>query len=366
MRALLYCQTLTGLGHHVRGLSIARALADAGHEVWFATGARRFPGDRDAPRVRFLELPGLRRADGRLAPVDRDAPLGAILEERARLLRAAVRGIRPDVLLVEHYPFGKYELAAEATALVEAVRPGARVVCSLRDIALRGRYDASSGAATDEQHGETVCRALAGFDALLVHGDPAVSRLEEQVPWAARIPVPVAYTGYVARPPTGRDAEGARGAVVASTGGGAEADGVLVPLRAAWARLRWDRTLVEFPGPFAAGGPGFTPDLLSWLRACDLSVSRAGYNTCVDVLQARARAVLVPSARMSDQPLRARRLAELGLALALPPGDASPEALADACRAALGRPRPEHAVRLDGAERTRALVEAIVAGGRVS
>jgi predicted glycosyltransferase len=366
LRVVVYCQTLTGLGHHVRALSIARALAAGGHDVHFATGARRFPGDRDAPRVRFVELPGLQRAGGRLAPLVPGADLPAVLAERSRILRAELRRIRPDALLVEHYPFGKVELAAEAAALVEAARP-ARVICSLRDIGLRGRYDAASGEATDEEHGEAVCRALhALFDVLLVHGDPAVTRLEEQLPWAARIPVPVAYTGYVARPFTGREEEGARGTVVVSVGGGVEAVELLGPVRAAWARVRGDRRLVEFPGPFAPERARFTPDLASWLSACDLSVSRAGYNTCVDVLRARARALLVPSPRMSDQRLRARRLQELGLAQVLAPEDASPEGMAVAIRLALLRPRPEHPIRLDGAERTRALVEAVVAGERVS
>jgi predicted glycosyltransferase len=132
-------------------------------------------------------------------------------------------------------------------------------------------------------------------------------------------------------------------------------------VRAAWERLRAEdatggRRLVVFPGPFAEE-PGFTTVFGAWLRACDLSISRAGYNTCADVLAARARAMVVPSPLMSDQRLRARRLAEMGVVETVAPEDASPETLAAAIRHALTRPRPIHAIRLDGAERTRAMVE---------
>jgi predicted glycosyltransferase len=56
VRALLRCQPLTGLGHYTRTLAIARELA-AGHEVHLASGARPFPGARDAPGVHFVDLP---------------------------------------------------------------------------------------------------------------------------------------------------------------------------------------------------------------------------------------------------------------------------------------------------------------------
>jgi predicted glycosyltransferase len=65
---------------------------------------------------------------------------------------------------------------------------------------------------------------------------------------------------------------------------------------------------------------------------------------------------------MSDQRLRARRLAELGVVEAVAPEDAIPEALADAMRRALARPRPEHAIAIDGATSTRAFLEALVSG----
>jgi predicted glycosyltransferase len=353
VRVVLYCQPLTGLGHHVRSLAIARELATA-HEVHFATGGREFPGSRDAPGVRFLDLPTLWREGGRL--------VGGDLGERRRILRDTVSRIAPDVLLVEHFPFGKWELADETREAIEAAR-GAKVVCSLRDIALRSRYDTSE---------LDVARTLnERFDALLVHGDPQVTRLEEQLAWAGEIRVPISYTGYVCGSAPGTVAPGRR--IVVSAGGGAEAEALLAPCVEAWRRLEDGRSLVAFTGPFLPEEAlarlqslgdvrRFTPDLAGWIAASDLSVSRAGYNTCVDVLATRARALLVPSPLMADQRLRARRLAEMGLAESLEPEETSPGRLAQAMRRALERPRPDHAISLDGARRTRVLLEALAAG----
>jgi len=373
VRVLVYCQPLTGLGHHVRALAIAGALAEA-HEVVFTAGARPFPGERAAPGVRFLALPALWRREGSLAAAD-GRPAAEALAERAALLADAVRALRPDAVLVEHFPFGKWELADEARALITAARPGATVLCSLRDIALRGRYASEAGDEDETGRGRRTCAALREhFDAVLVHGDPAVTRLADQLPWAGAIPVPVHYTGYVTRPHPAAPPADAAGVIVVSAGGGVEAAEVVAPCLEAWPRLRAPgRRLVAFAGPYlpeaefaglaarcAAAGAElhrFTDDLAGWIGAADLSISRAGYNTCADVLASGARALLLPSPRMPDQALRARRLAELGLAETL--ADPTPDALAAAAARALARPRPRVVVDLDGAARTRALVEEI-------
>lgn len=365
----MYCQSLTGLGHYVRGREIARALA-ARHEVHLTTGGRVPPGeDDDDGAVRALELEPLRREDGRLV-AHRD--VGAVLAGRQAMLREAIRALRPDALLVEHFPFGKWGLADEALAAIgaaRAARADVKVICSLRDIGLRSRY-------VDTDRRFDVGAALAAhFDALLVHGDPAVTRLDAQMPDLA-VAVPVHYTGYVARRPS-RPAPEVEGAWLVSAGGGLEADEVVGPCLAA-RRLLGGGRMIVVTGPFlpdakyaalvercASEGAEvvrFTPDLVDWMAAADVSISRAGYNTCANVLASGARAVLLPSPRMVDQELRARRLAELGLVEALAPGDADPGRIAEAVQRARARPAPVVGIDLDGTRTTCALVEKIVAG----
>jgi predicted glycosyltransferase len=92
-------------------------------------------------------------------------------------------------------------------------------------------------------------------------------------------------------------------------------------------------------------------------RVADLSISRPGYNTCMNVLAARRRALLVPDPGMPDQVFRAGRFGELGWADVL--RDEHPAAFADAIVRALRRPEPIPDVALDGGAATRRLLEAL-------
>jgi predicted glycosyltransferase len=93
-----------------------------------------------------------------------------------------------------------------------------------------------------------------------------------------------------------------------------------------------------------------------------VSVSQGGYNTVMELIAARARAVVVPFAAPgeSEQALRARLLAERGLITLVEEG-APPARLAAAIDAAAERPRPAAgALDLDGATTTARLVRAMV------
>ncbi len=78
-------------------------------------------------------------------------------------------------------------------------------------------------------------------------------------------------------------------------------------------------------------------DLPALFRNCAVSVSQAGYNTVMDLLRARARAVLVPFAEggETEQTLRARALAARGLVVSVDGATLSPKILADAIDKAL-------------------------------
>ncbi len=390
LRILVHAQHLSGIGHWVRSHAIAQALATR-HTVWLTDGGRPVP-TAPAPGVHLLRLPRLHRGAHGLAPLERGARLPAVLAARRRLLVQAVAALRPDVVVVEHYPFSKWELETEILATIRATRaaaPGARIVCSLRDIAPQTAQERLA----PECHARRVLDRLRHhFDALLVHADPALARLEEHFPAAARIPVPVICTGLVAKPPGARPSAAARATRRAATGG---APYVLVTVGggagdprfprlclAAWARVRRTAALrghrlVVLAGLAwsprrraalaRAGGPGvavqaFVPDVRPWLRGATLVVAHAGYNTATDVLATRARAVLAANPRMSDQPARAQRLAALGLVDTPDPVRRPLDALVQAMRRALGRPRRRAAVDLDGAAATRRAIEALAAG----
>jgi predicted glycosyltransferase len=109
----------------------------------------------------------------------------------------------------------------------------------------------------------------------------------------------------------------------------------------------------------------FRHDFRALLRGCGLSVSQAGYNTVLDILAARARAVLVPFAaeRETEQLLRAERLAALGAAEIVRETELSPDRLADAIKRAAARDPATIAIDTDGAVRSAGLIAGMIESG---
>ena len=99
-----------------------------------------------------------------------------------------------------------------------------------------------------------------------------------------------------------------------------------------------------------------------------VSVSQAGYNTMVELAQARARAVVVPfqAGREEEQSLRAKCFENAGLVSVVPEASLSAETLASAVRERLEHPRPARsAMSVDGlAQSIRAIEQAAAARGR--
>jgi len=389
LRILSHVQSLSGVGHFVRGLEVARALG-ARHEVHLIDGGWPVPHGSAPDGIRFVEIPRLDRAAGRLAALDGSADLAEVLRERAARLVALARDLRPDAVVIEHFPFSKWELAGEFRSLIDAARaarPGVKVVCSVRDVTRRTRFD--DGPSFGSPYAERVRAALADFDAVLVHSDPRVLHADEAGGWTGRSPARLAYTGFVSRKLGGdsarvralRGAFGSRRPVLASAGGNRRGLALLHVAMAAWRRVErvpalLGRQLVAFaPARSEAGDmedlrrlaagasirvEPFDPDFLDWLAVADLSVSRAGYNTCANLLETRRRALLIPDLTMSDQPVRAGRFAALDLAEVLE--EPSAEACGKGILRALARPEPQHDFDLDGAERSRRLIEALCRG----
>jgi predicted glycosyltransferase len=387
VRVLIHVQSLSGAGHFVRAFEIARALAER-HEVFMTDGGWPVPR-RPAP-VTCVALPRLERGlgDRRLRALAGQGPLSAVLHGRVETLERQIRQLRPEVLLIEHFPFSKWELEDEYRAAIAAARaahPAARVVCSARDIVRRGASD-SLQKWEDRPYRHRVLDGLTLFDLVLVHADPRFTQVEEHVPWIGETRTPLRYTGFVSEKLTGPEAPrdeirswlGGRPLVVASAGGNQAGDRLIAAAVQAWQGLVGSgsingHVLVVFrplrsrpgeterlrrlAGDAAVRVEDFDLRFLDWLSVAECGITHAGYNTCMNLLETRRRALVVPDARMSDQPLRARRLRELGLAEVHE--DPEPVTWPAAIRRALARPRPVHDLDLDGAAATRRLLEAL-------
>lgn len=358
MKAFFYVQHLLGIGHLKRAATLARAMRAAGFQVTLASGGMPVPG------IEVLQLPPASSPDFRILLDERGRPVDEAWKERRRdTLRAAYAAVRPDVLVVELFPFGRRQMRFELVALLEqATSP--LVVCSVRDLL-------QPNPAREEEAIELFERY---FDRLLVHADPRIARFEASFAKAARLAGRLFYTGYVVDEKPGAGDAGTD-EVLVSAGGGAVGRRLLETAIAArpltaLANRTW-RLLAGINAkdiaPRKAQGliiEAARHDFTQRLGNCVLSISQAGYNSVVETLQARARALLVPFAGGGEmeQTLRARLLAERGLVDVLEEKDLSAQTLAQAIDRAAVRPRPPAgAVDLGGARRSAELLREWVA-----
>jgi predicted glycosyltransferase len=356
-----------------RALRIADALVARGIAVTVVSGGMPQPLPRD-PRVGFVQLPPVRARDAGFALFD---GAGAPVEDgmrahRREALLAIFAALRPAALVLEGFPFARRAFRFELDPLIAAARAAPwrpAAICSVRDIVVV-RDD-------PQRRREIIDRVRRDIGLVLVHGDPALVPFEASFPAAPEIADRLVYTGYVASGSASDESaiSSPSGEVLVSAGGGAAGRRLLETALAArragclagvaW-RLIGGTNLPE--GDFAAlceRAPSgvaverFRDDFAALLRGCYLSVSQAGYNTVLDLLAARARAVLVPFAegRETEQMLRAERLAALGAAELVRETELSPGALAAAIERAVSRSPPMLAIDTGGAARAARLIE---------
>lgn len=389
-RIMIYCQPVLGIGHLVRSLEIVRALVD--FDVFFVNGGA-LPPLVDFPRnAELINLPPM-QSDPEfrdIGPIDAAAGIEEVKKERTRRLLDVFAGIEPDILLIELFPFGRLKFDFELRPLLDAARIAQRrpvVACSLRDILVRKR--------DQQSYEDFVIRTVNRyFDLILVHSDPGFQKLEETFPRLGELKCSIEYTGYVARrdqaddAPSPRPAAGGVKSIVASIGGGRV--GIELLRCAVEASLqmapRLAHRLVVFTGPYlpdadchalqalCSGHPHitvsrFAGDFLSVLRHADLSISMAGYNTCMDIIAAGIPAIVCPFTGNDnrEQTIRAAKLKQAGILEIIEGPALSPAALAGMIERQLNLPgnaRPRVSLDVNGAAQTARLLRLYAAGGK--
>ena len=305
-RVLLYAQHILGIGHLVRAARIARAMQSAGMDVLVVLGGMPVDGvDWGAARLEYL--PPIRAGakgyadlvDGQGRAVD-----DVLRKQRRSRLLALIEAERPDIVVVEAFPFGRRAMRFELIPALELVRGWDKppvVASSLRDILHENRKP--------RLNMETVDLVNRLFDLVLVHGDRDLIALDDSFPETARIAQKIRYTGIVA-PSRAQDLSGPGYDVVVSAGGGAVGDGLLrtalaaQPLSAAaeasWCLITGPNLDGDTAAELKRRAPGnvaierFRSDFAALTHHARLSVSQAGYNTVADILMARCPAILVP------------------------------------------------------------------------
>ncbi|WP_415718078.1 glycosyltransferase family protein [Maridesulfovibrio sp.] len=332
MKIIHYCQHVLGMGHFFRSIEIAKGLDQ--EEVLFVAGGER-PDQPLPPNVKYIQLPGLCMNEefGGLMPTDKDRELEEVKEERRATLLKIFAEEKPEVFLIELFPFGRKAFRFELLPVLDAIRAGEfgdiKVVCSLRDILVE-RNDGG-------KHEERCVKYLNKyFDLLLIHSDPKIAALDETFKALDQIKIPYEYTGFAARKPDADVRAIVRAELgvtenekllIASAGGGKVGGTLMESVLQSFIELEaTDSRLLMLTGPFldddkynsllktAAGHKNitikrFAADFTNLLTAGDAMVSMAGYNTCMDILTSGIPAAVQPFSFNHEQRMRAERLA---------------------------------------------------------
>lgn len=371
----IYVQHLLGAGHLVRAMSLAEALTQTGYQVLLLSGG--FPIDRAVKGYRFCQLPPTRAIGSdftRLIDEQGTAINDQWRNDRASVLLAELVRFEPDLVITETFPFGRRQFRFELEPLIDWVRSQAsvRLMASIRDV-LQRRADAKNRLSVD-----TIQKY---YDAVLVHADESLFKLDASFPLSHQIEDKLIYTGYIHQPAItetaslvkggGPDLGGSDGLdeIIISGGSGTVSDRLVEtaclarPLSSEKSRVWRILTGRNRLNPAVSPEAGLIiepnrPDFFELLCRCALSVSQAGYNTTLDVLASGARSVMVPFSGdgETEQSDRAQALECAGRLIQLAESDLTPQSLAHAIDRAFELKPVEVKVNLDGAATSARLI----------
>ena len=368
MKIIYYCQNIWGIGHLFRSLEIIKALSR--HEVVLVTGGKLIDIPQ-LPHVREIHLPGI--------SMDRDnkkllsTEVGLSYAEAKKRRRAQFFDVfakeAPDLFIIELYPFGRNAFRFELAPVFKAIRNKdllpCKVICSLRDILVEKRDQI-------EFEERVIKRLNRWFDAVLIHSDPSLVKLNDFFSRISDIKPLIHYTGFVSAelPPNSREEfrkqlnipEDAT-LIVASAGGGRSGALLLKSVVSAFRSIQTNQSsfLFVFTGPYmdqkdfdqikAHSGNGisvsrFTDDFLSYLIAADLSVSMGGYNTCMNIIATKVPAMVLPFSGDREQGIRVDRLERLGILKQLNGPDLEHQRLSTLMEESISR-KPSGSVSID-------------------
>jgi predicted glycosyltransferase len=371
-RVLAYSHDGYGLGHLRRNLRILSGLRRQRPDVQGAlvTGAKSAERLVAPFGMRCVPLPSVVKvANGRYVVEGAATSLEEVMRQRSDVLVDAVHHFRPDLLLVDRYPWGMHGELAGALGVYAAERPGAPAVLGLRDIldspaVIRSEWRAQG-------HSQAIRET---YQTVLCYGDQSVYDPIREYGLPGDVAERIRFTGYLADELLAADAlevrhrhdAAGRRLAVCTLGGGKDAAFIARSFLAAVEHLRgdgWSGVLIT--GPYmatedierlrqAASGVHvveMVDDLPSYLAAADAVACMGGYNTTCEVLALAVPAVIIPRIQpRQEQLMRAERLSARGLVRWMHPSSLSPHGLAANMESVAAQPRVDLAARIGAIE----------------
>ncbi len=385
-KIMFYCQHILGMGHLIRSIEIVRGLT-ADFEVCFINGGEVVKGFQAPPDVQLINLPAIKSDTEfrELIPVDSTLTIEKTQDIRRQQLLEVLNSFRPDVLMIELFPFGRRRFSFELIPLIEAAKAqGAKVISSLRDIVVTKN--------NQTRHEAKIVRLINQyFDQLLIHSDPDLHPLEDSFSRVTDLNCDVRYTGYVVQKsessqPTIADniaLSKKKPMILVSVGGGRFGHELLdcVVQSAEILESKIPHRIQIFTGPFILDDQfwalknaakdrsnlnirRYTPSLLAYMQQAELSISMSGYNTTMNILTTGVRALMLPFTGNDDQEqtIRVERLAQLDKVRKIQPEDLQPARFAALVIEHLCHSPSQIEFDLNGVEKTNRYVKALVEG----
>jgi len=343
---LFYCQHSLGMGHLVRSLALAKSLAKDFDVVLLNGG--RFPNKLSVgEKIKIINLPplGLDR-NWNLISCDKRRTVERAKFLRKNMILSVFRRLKPEIILIELFPFGRKKFADELLPLLEEGKKTSKIICSLRDILV--------GSRSKQERFETRAIKTANkyFDAIFIHSDKSFAKLEESLITKERLQIPQFYTGFVvpdSKPISSKQKHGKTKKIIVSAGGGRVGETLIrssIGAHKILSKLENIKTKIAV-GLFLPEDAyrnikreskrikgltirRFIPGLRAEMAVSDVSVSQCGYNTAFDILLSSVSAIVVPYSENGEdeQKIRADKLEKMKALKVLDAKDSNPERLA--------------------------------------
>lgn len=370
-RVLIYSHDSFGLGHLRRCRAIAHELVGRykGISVLILSGSPVIGSFEFRARVDFVRIPGvIKLKDGSYTSLGLHIDLDQTLAIRETIIRRTAEVFNPDLFIVDKEPLGLLGEVKETLSMLRS--RGVTNILGERDV-----IDDPDALEVEWQRKSALDAIKQLFDEVWVYGPREFYHPLKGLDIDPEVERKVHFTGFLRRPHTEVDPshEIDQPYYLVTPGGGKDGEEMVeLVLNACLACKGLSTAVVFVLGPFMEEQKrleihnrvdqlesfhviDYDPRIESLIQNAEGMITMGGYNTFCEILSFDKPAIILPrSEPRTEQLIRARRAAELGLVKMLEPEDFTVEHLAPLISGLSSQSRPSEnlgAGMLEGMDR---------------